>query len=137
MQDAVSGDGGAFRAVGEIAAAHRRGLLLDRLAALLSVVGDFDRAAVQELLCGWLDETGAGVPSPAFGPLRDEAAFWADCAYPAEIEAFVAAGLRRIERRQFAEGARKRILAEMWKSLTPQDRVAFLRSVDPNGRFAA
>lgn len=89
-----------------------------------------------EIMQHAIEDMAAGPPPhTAFGDLRADAEFWADCATPAEIEAVTAAGLRRIDRALFAEAARKRILVAMWESLPDPDRRTFLRRVDPDGRF--
>lgn len=84
-----------------------------------------------------LDELGAGIPEAdtLTGRIREDAAWWADLATPHEVEAYVAAGLRRIERTAFCEAARKRIFAAIWESFGDADRKAFLGRVDPAGRF--
>lgn len=126
-----------FRAIGDLAAQARTEALMRQLAALLAVVTPADVAHVCDLLCGWLEENGAGYPDPdfMFGQMRDDAAFWADTATPAELEAYVAAGLRAIERRHFAQGAQKRLFVAFWERMSDADRRKFLSRVDPDGRF--
>lgn len=134
----------SFQAVGDVAesyveqqaAVYRRRALVSHLAAALSVVEPDDRGVVAELLVGWLEEISAGAPRwYPFSHIRDDAEWWADMATPAEIEAFVGAGLRRIERTQFAQAARKRIFVALWESMNDADRRRFVQRVDPAGRF--
>ncbi|MCB1401261.1 MAG: hypothetical protein KDJ82_16205 [Rhodobacteraceae bacterium] len=120
----------------EGAAQARLEALIVHLSSGLAVVRPGEELAVAELLCGWLESVGAGGPDPSiFGHLREEAEFWASIATPAELEAHVAAGLRRIERVHFAAPARKRLLVALWEAMTPEDRAAFLGRVDPRGQF--
>ncbi|AVO36608.1 hypothetical protein [Pukyongiella litopenaei] len=117
------------------ARAHLDHVLL-HLAAGLKVVRDDEVGPVCELLCGWLAEIEAGPPVLApLEQLRQEAAFWADVATPAEIETYVAAGLRRATRTQFAEAARKRLLVALWGAMSPADQRRFMLRVDPDGAF--
>lgn len=122
--------------IAEMSDRARRQALLRHLAGTLSVVRPQDAPEVCELLAGWLEENGAGSPRlDVFGDVREDARFWADQAHPAELEAYVAAGLRRIERTQFAQGARKRLLVALWEAMGERDRRRFIRRVDPEGRF--
>lgn len=107
------------------------------LAAVLSVVTADDARNVAQLLCAWLDDAAAGVPDTAdlFGGVRADAEWWADLASPLELEAYVASGLRRIERRHFAERARKRLFVTLWESMGAEDRRNFIARVDPEGAF--
>lgn len=114
----------------------RRDCILKQLAAVLSVVNADDMPDVSDLLVGWLDHNGAGSPDPCpFVPLRESATFWADIATPKELEAYVAAGLSRIERRNFAQVTLKRIFVSIWEVMSESDRRRFLSRVDPDGVF--
>ncbi|WP_439137497.1 hypothetical protein [Roseicyclus sp.] len=125
------------RSIGELAAAFRTAHLVRLIAGHLGAVTPADAPEVIDLLCGWLEGNGAGQPDPdfVFGQLRRDAAFWADIATPAELEAYVAAGLARIERRNFAAAAQKRLFVAFWECMSDADRRAFLARVDPTGKF--
>lgn len=87
-------------------------------------------APLCEALSGALEILGAGMPSPPdLEHLRYDAEHWADIAAPMEIEAYVAAGLRRIERATFAEKARKRAFMTLWRSFTPQQQADFIKAM--------
>lgn len=74
-----------------------------------------------------LDEISAGYPvHTAFGDIRADAAFWADCANPAELEAYFAASLKRLGIQALGIHSRKRLMARIWASLGTADRAAFL-----------
>ncbi|MFN6976558.1 MAG: hypothetical protein ACK4OP_00400, partial [Gemmobacter sp.] len=104
------------------------------MAAAEALMAGVDVAA---FAAGLLDDLGAGPPDgPPLFPerCREDAAWWADTANPAEIEAYVAAGLRAIARTDFAPRARMRLIAMLWDGLGPADRRRFLARVDPVGR---
>lgn len=126
------GDGPEFQGWVRDEVAPRALLALDRLASCHS-------GAVREAAAAWLEDNGAGSPELAtFSEgLRGDAAFWADCASPGELEAYVGAGLRVMGRTAFAAEARKRLLVLIWQSMTETDRRAFLARVDPKGTFRA
>ncbi len=114
--------------------AERRKVSTDLLIAAICAC---DREDAAQIMCAALEEIGAGMPSMDLfmGNLRADAEFWADIATPQELEAFVAAGLRKIERTAFAEVTRKRIFMTNWESFSDADRRNFLTRVDPNGKF--
>lgn len=104
---------------------------------LLAAIRMCTREDAAQVMSAELERIGAGMPGPAFleEQIRADAAWWADMATPLEAEAYVAAGLRRIERTAFCEAARKRIFATMWESFSDADRKSFMRRVDPQGQF--
>jgi len=119
-----------------LASEARVAWLLTQLGSTLSMVQPESEKPVVELLAGFIEHCGAGSPRlDPFGDIREDARFWADVASPPELEAYVAAGLRRIERTQFARSACKRILVSMWEALPTDDKRAFLARADPDGVF--
>jgi hypothetical protein len=89
-----------------------------------------------EVLCSALEEIATGAPREMFlSRLREDAEHWAYCALPLELEAYVGAGLQRIERTDFAAPARKRLLVALWGSMNAEERRRFLSRVDPEGQF--
>lgn len=94
------------------------------------------RAALGEALCAALETVGAGPAGQAqFADMQYDAAWWADLACPRELETYVGAGLRAIERRTFAPAAQKRLLVALWAAMDTEDRRKFLKRVDPDGQF--
>jgi hypothetical protein len=71
--------------------------------------------------------------------LQSEADWWADCAPGSQVAAMLAACLRRLARGQMilAINARKRAMVEIWNSLAPEDRAAFLAFAQPAKDAAA
>lgn len=94
------------------------------------------KAYLTQVLCAALETVGADAPRGHFwGAVRDDAEWWADIATPVELEAYVGAGLRAITRRTFAPSAKKRLFVALWASMSDGDRKAFLKRVDPKGKF--
>lgn len=88
------------------------------------------RRMLGEALSGMMEIVGAGSPPlDGFAGVRDDARFWADIATPVELEAYVGAGLRRIERATFAEQARKRIFMALWRSFTARQQADFIKAM--------
>ena len=107
---------------------------LKREAAVLAIT-DLDLRDAAQICVAVLDEAAAGMPG--FDPwcdIRADAAFWADTAHPAELEAYAAFGLRKLGQRALGKNMRKRLFKTLWRSFTAEERAAFLRQV--TGRAA-
>ena len=108
----------------------------EKAGALCRAIADCHPADAAQIMAAALDDLSAGPPEvDPFGRLREDAAFWADVAHPAELEAYFASALRRLGNRALGIKARKRLLVALWLSLSDPDRRAFLGRVDPEGRF--
>jgi hypothetical protein len=126
------------QAVGDVArrmaeTRARAGRAVDLAVAL----GAADERDAAQVCAAFLEQVMPESPEfhSLYGRLREDAEFWADCASPPVLEAFVAAGLRQIGRQAFAERARKRLFAALWETFSEEDRRAFVMRVDPHGRF--
>jgi hypothetical protein len=108
-----------------------------RAVDLCVALGAADPRDAVQVCAAYLESQAADAPeySHAFGRERDDAAFWADCATPGQLEAYLAAILRVIGRTAFAERPRKRLFASLWDSFPEGDRRAFVARVDPKGQF--
>lgn len=105
-------------------------------ASLCYALGECDLADAAAICCAYLDSVAAGEPDLAVHvDVRDTARWWSEWAHPLEIEATVAAGLRKLGRAPLGIHARKRLVVALWCSLTDSDRAAFLTKIDPNGKF--
>lgn len=86
-----------------------------------------------EALCAALDTVAAGAPRyGAFGDMREDARWWADCATPVEVEIYLSVILRRLDdlnRSGLALRARKRVFMALWEAMGAEDRKAFLEKV--------
>lgn len=107
-----------------------------RLTELLGAIRAAPADEANQVMSCILEDRRAGGPvDTTWGDIREDAEWWADVATPPEIEAVVAAGLRRIERALFAVAARKRLFVALWEAMPQADRRAFLRRVDPQAKF--
>jgi hypothetical protein len=108
-------------------------------AGLIAALDDCDPRDAAAICCAWLDARAAGMPELAdhLAGLREQAAFWADCATPEEAEAHLLALLPRVGRTGYGLGARKRLFAALWDTLPEADRRGFVARVDPEGVFRA
>ena len=81
-----------------------------------------------EMCAVHLDNIAAGMPGlDTWGDLRADASYWADCATVPELHAYACAALRRLGGRMQGRDMRKRLMAEIWRTLPAEDRTAFLR----------
>lgn len=114
----------------------REEYVLFQVASWLSILSDQAPNTASEFLVAYLEHIGAGAPQlDPFGDLRGDARFWADVAHPAELESYVAAGLRRLERTQLCTATRKRLFVALWDAMSEEDRRKFLQKADPTGAF--
>lgn len=110
--------------------------LRDCLAALAALGERCPRKAIALMCQHAQEEVETSGPAPGIGPMTEDAAFWVACASAREREVYLLALIRAMEREVVTPRARKRLLVAMWHDLPDADRVAFLRRVDPAGRFA-
>lgn len=107
-----------------------------RAAVDLADEAEHGRAILGGIFASGLDTVAGGAPQyQAFGNIRADAEWWADCATPVELELYAAAALKRIQRQDFAERARKRLLLALWESLDGPSQTRFVSQLDPGGRF--
>ncbi|QCP88231.1 hypothetical protein EYE35_17235 [Cereibacter sphaeroides] len=76
-------------------------------------------------------------PHDVFGTVREDAKWWAAVATPVELVEYMAAAMRAIlqGRTALCLPERKKLMAELWRSLPEADRHSFLRRADPTGAF--
>ena len=76
----------------------------------------------------WLERNGAGCPDVPLlqEKVREDAQLWAGCAHQAELEAYLSAALGEMEKSVLTTKAAKRLAALSYKSLSPEDRAAFI-----------
>lgn len=104
-------------------------LRMEWASALSYAIGACHPDDAAQIMTAAMEDMEIGAPDQAFGPIKEDADWWADCATPAEIEAYTAAGLRQISRVAFGLAARKRLLVMLWNSLGAADKAAFLARV--------
>ena len=96
--------------------------------ALCYAISECHPDDAKQIMAAALEDLAAGDPPmrDPFGDLRQDAAFWADCAHPVELEAYFSAALKRLLNRSLGIRARKRLLVALWCSLSDGDRRAFM-----------
>lgn len=106
-------------------------LVVDALVAMREA--PVDLGALQTVLQHALEELEGGAPPvPLDGPDAD-ARFWAACASPRELEAYLRACLKALGEGPTTVRARKRLMVEMWAALPAADRREFLRRAGADG----
>lgn len=123
--------------------AERASRLIATLARQVFALAEVDRQAVTVGLDALLDALGHGMPplnpwahDSSTNLLREEAAFWAGCANEREVMAVLIACVDRLcGAAVFPQTLAVRALAEIWKSVPPDTRRAFLARVDPGGNL--
>lgn len=75
----------------------------------------------------WLQIHEAGLPYVPLveGSARDDARFWAETATPHELEAYALAALHRLDGKPFASRQIKRMVASLWRRMSPAEQSAF------------
>ena len=104
---------------------------MERAEALCDALGNAHPDDAKPLAVAFLSSMAAGDPPPRdpFDNIREDAAFWCDCAHEGELEAYFTAALRRIGKRPIGREARKRLFKELWRSFTDSERAAFIAHV--------
>lgn len=75
----------------------------------------------------WLQIHAAGMPYVALTETasREDARFWAETATPPELEAYALAALQRLHSSPFAGRQIKRLVASLWRQMSPTEQTAF------------
>lgn len=75
----------------------------------------------------WLQENQAGLPVVPLveGAAREDARFWAETANPHELECYAVAALQRLQGSPFASRQIKRMVASLWRQMSPAEQAAF------------
>ena len=111
-------------------------LRLERATSLSMTLRDAHPVDATAICVAFLEGHRAGDPGyTAFGDIRADAEFWADCAHPAELAAYFGASLKRLGRTPLGIVARKRLLVALWESLSDANRAAFLSWIDLKRHF--
>lgn len=82
----------------------------------------------------WLQSNSAGLP---YVPMveeaaRDDARYWAETASPIELECYAFAALDRLQGKPFAGRQIKRMVASLWRQMSPTERAAFKAWIEKN-----
>jgi hypothetical protein len=108
---------------------YKRGKVTEAALGRLEVLGKIDAQGVAWAAYDWLQMNEAGLP---YLPIlednaRSEAQFWADTASPAELECYALAAMDRLagSNAMFTSRQIKRLVAAIWRRMTPDERQAF------------
>ena len=119
----------------ETGAYPKRGL---RAIALFQAIWAAHPHDAADIMTEELLRLSAGTPPhDVFGLVREDARWWASVASPAELVEYMVAAMRAVlnGRSALCLEHRKRLMAEIWRSLPEADRHSFLRRADPTGAF--
>lgn len=88
-----------------------------------------DKQAASIGAMAFLDQVGAGMPDvPLFQErVREDAKTWAECAHPAEIEAYLVAAIGAAQDSPLLNKQLKRLAALTFHRMDESDRDAFLK----------
>ncbi|MEM0978431.1 MAG: hypothetical protein AAGJ34_12920 [Pseudomonadota bacterium] len=106
---------------------------LNRIRSLLELcdcISKCDENDASQLMTAALYDLSAGYPIPPLIDARYEAQLWADCASPAELEAYLECILGRLYRSSLHLVSRKRLFKKLWTSFHQKDRISFLKRVN-------
>ncbi|RWR29471.1 hypothetical protein D2T31_10850 [Sinirhodobacter populi] len=83
----------------------------------------------------FLDAHSTGGPemAPFMEATASTAQFWADIAPPHELVAYGMAALDRLRTTALGLNTRKRLFVALWKTLSEEDRLRFVKRIDPDG----
>lgn len=119
----------AYEASPEFAAVKHEHVV-SRAFGVLNGLAAHDPQAVAWACYDWLQIHEAGLPYVAMieGAARDDARFWAETAHPAELECYALAALDRLagDGAIFASRQIKRMVAALWRRMSPNEQAAFV-----------
>lgn len=116
-----------FPAPGPDYSAERLGAASERGIAYLNACATVSPDGAAWAAYDWLQIHAAGTPYVPLveGAARDDARFWAETATPPELEAYALAALQRLEGKPFASRQIKRLVASLWRQMSPAEQSAF------------
>lgn len=97
---------------------------LVKLRALIDAIAACEWEDAQMVLSEVLQEARAGQPEMAFGPIEDEAEFWARLATFEELRAYFIACGRRLVRKQIGRRGKIRLAQVLFSDMPEEDRQA-------------
>ena len=97
---------------------------------LCQLLADMDQTDAAQVMTAALDEMRIGGPQGAtFGPVRDDAEWWAETAPQHELQEYAYAAMKVMAGRALGRSARLRFLAVLWNGVSPDDKREFLARV--------
>lgn len=106
---------------------ERMGAATERGIAYLNACATVSPEGAAWAAYDWLQINGAGLPyvSLVDNTAREDARFWAETASPAELECYALAALLRLQGSPFAGRQIKRMVASLWRQMSPAEQTAF------------
>ncbi len=106
---------------------ERMGAATERGIAYLNACATVSPEGAAWAAYDWLQVHAAGVPYVALTETasREDARFWAETATPPELEAYALAALQRLQGSPFAGRQIKRLVASLWRQMSPTEQTAF------------
>lgn len=107
--------------------AERLGAATERGIAYLNACATVSPEGAAWAAYDWLQVHAAGMPYIALTETasREDARFWAETATPPELEAYALAALQRLQGSPFAGRQIKRLVASLWRQMSPTEQTAF------------
>lgn len=103
----------------------------------MNLLAGIDRDTAVWASCNWLADSSSGIPEIALlqESVRSDALFWADTATPIELECYLLAAVRKLteNRLSFHSKHIKRLIAALYQSMSPSERVAFKAWMEKQG----
>jgi hypothetical protein len=99
-----------------------------RATTLALAIGDTHPEDARQLLTAALLDLSVGQPEATrfFDTIREDAAWWASLATPAELLEFMGAALDRLRDTALHREMRKRLFTKIWRSFDADDQARFL-----------
>ena len=106
---------------------ERMGAATERGIAYLNACATVSPEGAAWAAYDWLQVHAAGMPYVALTETtsREDARFWAETATPPELEAYALAALQRLHSSPFAGRQIKRLVASLWRQMSPTEQTAF------------
>ena len=106
---------------------ERMGAATERGIAYLNACATVSPEGAAWAAYDWLQVHAAGMPYVALTETasREDARFWAETATPPELEAYALAALLRLQGSPFAGRQIKRMVASLWRQMSPTEQTAF------------
>lgn len=120
-------EGTASRRAGRRDSAGR----LDKARALMDSIAACEWEDAEVVLSAVLDEARVGSPGTGFGPIEDEAAFWAQLATFHELRAYFFACGKRLLGHQIGRRGKLRMAQALFADMSEEDRQAVVAGVTP------
>lgn len=105
-------------------------LRMERANTLAIAIADAHPDDAHQIMTAALDDMQTiGPMTSSFGPIRDDAQWWAEICPQHELQEYVYAGLKVLAGRALGRSARLKFLAALWNGVAPNDKQEFIDRV--------